>query len=172
MENGSVTPKKCCVKYDPPTLILYYETSIKNVRKRSIPIKDLPLKEGDLILKGLFEGHHKPYLEKFNRDQIIRVMNVLIEKNDGIKISEQKTSNNNSSLTGIDFENDNLNQLDDNKLNEVKTLMNGSFEQNQVKPGDQNWQYNIEVDFDKGANNGETGVIESAEWDDESDMEF
>ena len=169
---NNITPKRCCIKFDPPTLILYYETSKDNVRKRSIPIKDLPLKEGNLILKDLYDSHHKSYLEKFRKEQIIRVMNLLIEKNDGVKISQKE---NDANLGEINFKEDNLNQLDDDKLNEVKKHMNSSFEQNQVKPGDQKWQYDIEVDFENGEDSAvaeAVGGIESAGWDEESDMEF
>ena len=170
-----ITPKRCCVKYDPPMLVLYYETSKDNIRKRTIPIKDLPLKEGNLILKDLYNSHHKSYLEKFSKRQIVRVLNILIEKNDGINITYQE---NDETIDGINIKEDNLNQLDDVKLNEVKKHMNSSFEQNQVKPGDQNWQYDIEVDFENAAeDSGALGIvdidgIESAGWDEESDMEF
>ena len=81
-------------------------------------------------------------------------------------------------MDGINIKEDNLNQLDDKKLNEVKKHMNSSFEQNQVKPGDQNWQYDIEVDFENAdEDSGALAVadidgIESAGWDEESDMEF
>ena len=170
-----IIPKKCCVKYDPPTLVLYYETSKNIVRKRSIPIKDLPLKEGNLILKDLYNSHHKSYLEKFRKEQIVRILNILIQNNDGIKISYQESDD---TVDGINIKEDNLNQLDDKKLNEVKKHMNSSFEQNQVKPGDQNWQYDIEVDFENAdEDSGALAVadidgIESAGWDEESDMEF
>ena len=62
----------------------------------------------------------------------------------------------------------NLNKLDDDELNKVKQKMDETFEENQIKPGDENWQYDIEVDFDKGVNKIESG------WDseEESEMEF
>ena len=162
-----ITPKKCCLKYDPPTLVLFYEMSPAKLHRRSIPIKDLPLKEGNLILKDLYKSHHGKYLEKFKSEQIVRVLNILIEKNNGIKI----TKTNDENFDGINFNKDNLNKLDDEKLNEVKKHMNSSFEQNQVKPGDQDWKYDIEVDFETGGGD-ERGGIETAGWDDESDMEF
>lgn len=167
-----ITPKKCCVKYDPPTLVLYYETLKDNIRKRTIPIKSLPLKEGNLILKDLYNSHHKSYLEKFRKEQIVRILNILIENNNGIKIVHHE---NDETVKGINIKEDNLNQLDDDKLNQVKKHMNSSFEQNQVKPGDQNWQYDIEVDFesaDQDVGVADIDGIESAGWDEESDMEF
>ena len=98
------------------------------------------------------------------------MLNLLIDKNDGIKIDLSTTDN---EIQGINLKEDNLNKLDDEKLNEVKKQMNSSFEHNQVKPGDSNWKYDIEVDF--GSDLNDVGKIESAGWDDEdddSDMEF
>ena len=65
-------------------------------------------------------------------------------------------------------ENENLNRLDDDNLNKVKDKMSVSFERNRIKPGDENWKYNIEVDFEVDEGN----KMESG-WDsDESDNEF
>ena len=66
-------------------------------------------------------------------------------------------------------ETENLNKLDDEELEKVKEKMSVKFEENQVKPEDQDWKYDIEVDFDLDAGN----KIESG-WDasEESDMEF
>ena len=163
-----INPKKCCVKFDPPTLVLFYELSKEEkIHRRSIPIKDLPLKQGSQILKELFDSHHGKYIQKFKKDQIIRIMNILIEKNGGTSIKPDQFNDEES--TGVNIKEDNLNKLNDDKLNEVKKHMNTSFEQNQVKPGDDNWEYDINVDFD----NNIAGGIESSAWDeDESDLEF
>ena len=161
-----IVPKKCCLKYDPPSLVLFYEKPDENkMRRRSIPIKNIQKKDGDTIFLDLLDGHHGKYLLKFKRAQLIRVLNVLIEKNNGTRIKLDSDV-----VSGVKLTEDNLNKLDDDKLNEVKKHMNSSFESNQVKPGDVNWKYDLEVDF----GNDELGKIESAGWDDEddSDMEF
>ena len=46
-----------------------------------------------------------------------------------------------------------------NKISQVE------FEAHQKKMGDEDFQYDVEVDF-------ETGAIETCEWDDEDDIEF
>ena len=68
----------------------------------------------------------------------------------------------------LDVKDENLNKLDDAELNKVKDKMSVSFEQNRIKPGDENWKYDIEVDFEEeGGNKMESG------WDsEESDIEF
>jgi len=163
-----IDPKKCCVKFDPPTQVLFYEiTKEKKIHRRSIPIKNLPLKQGGQILKELFDSHHGKYIERFKKEQIIRVLNILIEKNNGTSIKVNQF--NDKETFGINMDEDNLNKLNDEKLNEVKKHMNSSFVENQVKPGDDNWEYDINVDFDDNI----AGGIESAGWDEEeSDMEF
>ena len=64
--------------------------------------------------------------------------------------------------------NKDLNKLDDAELDKVKEKMSESFEEHRVKPGDKDWKYDIEVDFEENAGN----KIESG-WDsEESDLEF
>ena len=49
--------------------------------------------------------------------------------------------------------------------------MDEEFEAHRLKPGDEGWKYDNEVDF----SNPQGGVIESSAWDDDdddSDMEF
>ena len=62
---------------------------------------------------------------------------------------------------------DDLNKLDDYELDKRKADMDKDFEKNRVKPGDADFVYDKEVDFNEGK-------IESG-WDDDeeySDPEF
>ena len=61
---------------------------------------------------------------------------------------------------------ENLNRVDPETLQRKKLIMDTSFEQKRKKPGDPDFQYNVEVDF-------ETAVVETSGWDsEESDMDF
>ena len=60
----------------------------------------------------------------------------------------------------LDLDED-MNKLDDMELNKRKALMNEEFEANRVKPGDQEFLYDKEVEFD-------AGKMESG-WDDDED---
>ena len=159
------SPKKCCIKYDPPTLVLFYEVkSSGKLHRRSIPIRSNSSSNNEKILDNLLkESHHSKYLKEYKREQLQRLIKMLLEKESGLKIdlTEKKAP--------VDIEATDLNRLDDEKLNLVKDIMNESFENNQVKPGDVGWKYDVETEFDR--NNGK---IESSGWDegDESDMEF
>ena len=55
-----------------------------------------------------------------------------------------------------------LNKLGDHELNQRKAAMDIDFEKHRLKPGDDGFEYDKEVDFD------DVGKIESG-WDDEDD---
>ncbi|XP_078487415.1 centrosomal protein of 19 kDa-like isoform X2 [Ciona intestinalis] len=61
-----------------------------------------------------------------------------------------------------------LNKLDESKVEQAKRIMDEGFEQNRLKPGDEDFQYDVEVDFDN------VGPVESSGWDDDNseDNEF
>ena len=85
------------------------------------------------------------------------------------KLHNQVYGNEDASRPGPGIaENENFNRLGDDDLNKVKDKMSVSFEKNRVKPGDENWKYDVEIDFEENGGN----KIESG-WDsDESDNEF
>ena len=45
-----------------------------------------------------------------------------------------------------------LNKLSDSELNKKKAEMDQVFEQHRVRPGDEGFQYDVEVDFENGKN--------------------
>ena len=45
-----------------------------------------------------------------------------------------------------------LNKLSDTELNKKKAEMNQVFERHRVRPGDEGFQYDVEVDFESGKN--------------------
>lgn len=45
-----------------------------------------------------------------------------------------------------------LNKLDDTELNKKKAEMDQVFEQHRVRPGDDGFEYDVEVDFENGKN--------------------
>ena len=54
------SPKKCCIKYEPPTLVLFYELkSTGKLHRRSIPIRDFNNGNNKGVLESLLkESHH------------------------------------------------------------------------------------------------------------------
>ena len=112
-----------------------------------------------------------------------RVLKVLVDKNRGIdfalgssSVNNNNNNNNNDEKkenalpSHVDLTTSNLNKLDDSDLQKVKDVMDEEFEKNRLKPGDEGWKYDVEVDFSTPQ-----GGIESSAWDnddDDSDMEF
>ena len=162
----SITPKKCGVRVDPPTLILTYinETTGKK-RQRSMPIRNFTKRTG--ITRAAQElcnnPRHKKYLENIKQSQVEKLLQIIQERLKGLSLDEalDKVKGERS----IDPEED-LNRLDDDALDKKKEVMDETFQKNRKKPGDQDFEYDVEVDFEK-----EGPPIESSGWDSENDSE-
>ncbi|XP_046850887.1 centrosomal protein of 19 kDa-like [Xenia sp. Carnegie-2017] len=136
------TPRQCGVKYDPPSLILYYVINATGkVHRRSMPLRDFSIHSNlDETVEKLKSGRHKHYLEKISSEQIHRLLS---------KIQEQlPPENNNKVLQNVQDED--LNKLSDKELNKRKAEMDHVFEEHRVKPGDEGFEYNVEVEFEGG----------------------
>merc|ERR550514_2048202 len=66
---------------------------------------------------------------------------------------------------GIDTKNkeSNLNAMDVKQVNYFKKKMTNDFEKNMLKPGDDGWEYDKQVDFDQNEDN---------EWDEDMSEEM
>ena len=108
---------------------------------------------------------HKKYVAHITKGQLDRLVTIIKDKFSGMSLTESLAKN--DAMDQIDPE-ENLNAVDDDTLRRKKSLMEATFEKNRIKPGDPDFQYDVEVDFDQ------ENVIESG-WDsdaDGSDMEF
>ena len=63
--------------------------------------------------------------------------------------------------------NEDFNRVDEEELDRIKKKMDVSFEANRVKPGDDSYQYDLDVEF-------ESVEVDACSWDsnDESDPDF
>ncbi|XP_072034711.1 centrosomal protein of 19 kDa-like [Amphiura filiformis] len=161
----SITPKKCGVRVDPPTLILtYINEATGKKRQRSMPIRNFTKRSGvTRVAEDLCTNpRHKKYLENIKQSQVEKLLQIIQERLKGLSMDEtlEKVKGERS----IDPEED-LNQLDDDALNKKKEVMDETFEKNRKKPGDNDFEYEVEVDFDK-----EGPPIESG-WDSENDSD-
>ena len=163
----SITPKKCAIRVDPPTLILTYtDDSTGKDRQRSMPLRNFTKRSGvNRFVKELKSNpRHKKYLENVSAAQIEKLLNIIKERLTGLSIdaSVDKVKKELS----IDPDED-LNKLSDDALDQKKHIMDKTFEKNRKKPGDEGFQYDVDVDFGNGG-------IESSGWDsgDDSDPSF
>ena len=115
-----ISPKKCCIRYDPPTLILFYEIkSSGKLHRRSIPLRHVDFEQTTEheIVDDLKRTHHSKYINVFNVVQIKRLLKLLIEKNGGLNIDlvspidYKKDDTNKSVLDTLDIERTDLNKL-------------------------------------------------------------
>ena len=152
------TPRQCGVKFDPPALVLYYVINATGkVHRRSMPLRNFSVKSNvDEMAANLKSGKHKRYLENIPTEQIQRLLS---------KIKEQLPQKKDDASSNMEVED--LNKLSDNELNKKKAEMDEVFEEHRVKPGDEGFQYDVEVDFENGKN-----VSGWDSDDDDSDPDF
>ena len=164
------SPKKCGIKYTPPTLVLIYEDYVMHkTKRRSIPLRGLTYNsDPQEIARSLYDNpSHSPYLKRITRTQIEglvgRVIRQLAEHHPRrlpeLPLTSTPTS---SKMLGHDQD---LNRLGDMDLNREKEKMNTLFEKNKISQDDQNYEYDIEMDFADGAK------LESG-WDSGDEIDF
>ncbi|XP_033095241.1 centrosomal protein of 19 kDa-like [Anneissia japonica] len=160
-----VAPKKCGVKLDPPMLVLTYENASKKLRVRSMPLRNFTKNSNIPRFATELKNNprHKQYLEHVSKFQIEKLLKIVQEVLRGSSLNESLD------ITKKEYEidpNEDLNKLDDEDLQRKKTAMNNSYEMNRRKPGDPDYQYDIEVEFPAMKNEG----IETSAWDSGSDL--
>ncbi|XP_006823945.1 centrosomal protein of 19 kDa-like [Saccoglossus kowalevskii] len=159
----SIMPQQCGVRFDPPALVLTYHNHRGNLHRRTMPIRGFTKRSGiTRTAESLVSNpRHRKYLENISRPQIEKLLRIIQEHMKGISLDE--------TLGAIKMENtidpdEDLNKLDDIALSRKKAIMDEDFEKNRKKPGDEGFEYEVEVDF--------LPAIETSGWDDQSDPEF
>lgn len=149
---------------------IFFGLLLGKLHKRSMPIRKLNKDSSipDVVTDLKKSSNHGKYLEDISHKQLENLLTMIQNKMNGkdpIQLKDSalrlKSSPNNS-----DQEED-LNKLDDYELDKRKADMDKDFEKNRIKPGDEDFVYDKEVEFNEGK-------IESG-WDDDdeySDPEF
>lgn len=162
---SDIKPLKIGVRFKQPAIILLYEAKSK-YRKRIMPIRGLKKNSAVSIVAGDLKDHHSKYLMDVPDLKIEKMLRLIQNDMKGLDLEE--------SLQELEKEfsvnpEENLNELTDEELKRKKEIMDLTFEKNRKKPGDPDFQYDVEVDFSQVAG------IESSIWDsekDEPDVEF
>ena len=162
------SPKKCGIKYSPPTLVLIYEdTVMEKMKRRSIPLKKLThTSVVEEVIDNLYtKSKHSVYLSKIPRIQIEglvgKIIRELAESNPRILPQVPRTSTPTPTSTAA-AELD-LNKFGDFELKREKEKMDLLFEKNKVCQENKDFEYDIDVDFERGAK------VESG-WDSGDDV--
>ena len=106
-------------------------------------------------------ARHKKYLETFPLPQLEKLIQIIQDHMNGIGLKDSLKKNKDMDTISP---NEDLNRVDAGTLARKKAIMEQAFEAHRKKPGDKDFQYDVEVDFEGG--------IESCEWDSASDDEF
>lgn len=163
--NEAIKPLKIGVRFKHPAIVLLYQEGSK-YRKRIMPIRGLKKNSAVSIISGELKEHHSKYLADVPDLKIEKMLRLIQNDMKGLDLDE--------SLLELEKEfsvdpDENLNDLSDDQLKRKKNIMDLTFEKNRKKPGDPDFQYDVEVDFSQVAG------IESSVWDsekDETDVEF
>ncbi|KAL9970638.1 hypothetical protein ACROYT_G023048 [Oculina patagonica] len=164
------TSRKCGVKFDPPTLVVYYEVNLTGkLHKRSMPIRKLTKDSSipDVVDDLKKSSHHGKYLEDISNKQLENLLTMIQNKMKGIDPIQVKDSWTLPKSSPNKEQDEDLNKLDDYELDKRKADMDKDFEKNRIRPEDEDFVYDKEVDFNEGR-------MESG-WDDEdeySDPDF
>jgi len=160
--------KKCGVKFDPPALVLSYKDwKSGKLRQRSMPLRQFSKNSSiERTVEDLqSNSRHSKYVRLLSVSQLQRLLTIIKDKLSGLSLEASIARNND--MDRIDPE-ENLNKVDEETLQRKKLQMDNTFEKKRIRPGDPDFQYNVEVDFDAGI-----GTVETSGWDsDGSDIEF
>ncbi|XP_078694620.1 centrosomal protein of 19 kDa-like [Branchiostoma floridae x Branchiostoma belcheri] len=148
--------RKCGIRFDPPALfITYTDKSAGKTRCRTMPIRNFTKTSTVTRFVEDFRKNprHKKFLENVPKSQLEKLLRLLQDNLRGMSLDE--------SLNEIRKEysidpNEDLNKVDEETLRKKKTAMEDSFEKNRKKPGDPDFEYEVERDFQP---------VETCEWD-------
>ena len=165
-------PKKCGIRYEPPTLVLeYVVVATGKLHRRCMPLRDVNAGSIPETVARKFKNNpkHGKYLEKISQEKLTRILGKCIKY---MKGAAAIGSNKPTRLNLEDDFGDNPGDMDMNKLNDSelqfeKAKMNKDFLSKQIKPGDPDYEYDKEVDF----GSGKLGAVE-CDWDESENSDF
>ncbi|XP_059177441.1 centrosomal protein of 19 kDa-like [Physella acuta] len=157
---------KCGVRFEPPTFVLTYkDRKTGKFRRRSMPLRNFnKLTSIDTIIEDLKSNpRHSKFVRLLLPAQLQRLLTIVKDKLSGLSLEASIARNDAMDTLRPD---ENLNKVDPETLQRKKLVMDLSFEKKRKKPGDPDFQYNVEVDF-------EPVEVKTSEWDSgESDIDF
>lgn len=152
--------EQCGIKLKPPSLVVTYVDKSTNKRRcRTMPVRNF--KESSSVTKFSEDlksnQRHRTLLSGVTQIQIEKLLLIIQGTLKGRSLDESISAAE-KELT-VDPDKD-LNKLDETEVEKAKKIMDVSFERNRVKPDDDEFQYDIEVDFDQ------METVQASGWDD------
>ncbi len=161
--------KKCGVRFEPPAIMVTYVNSSGKLHRRTMPLRNFNKRSGvPRVAEELKNSsRHKKYLEHLPLPQLEKLICIIRDKMNGVSLESSLRKN--SKLTDLDPDED-LNKVDEETLKRKKAIMEEAFNKNKKEIGDEDFVYDVEVDFEGAA--GGAATVETCEWDSNSDNEF
>ena len=178
---ASTSVKKCGVQFEPPALIFLYSKG-QDMRRKTIPLRNFSNKSDiSTTVNELYsKDRYKDVVNLVPKDQLKRLVTILRNKMNGITLGESldslkketeqsnlekklPSSDRNSNIDLSQTSQEDLNKASDEYLAIRKAQMNETFQKNQKKKDDVDFQYDVEVEFEPQKN---------SEWDSESEHSF
>ena len=165
-------PKKCGIRYEPPTLVVEYVVlATGKLHRRSMPLRDVNANSNPDNEARKFKNNpkHGKYLEKISQEKLSRILSKCIKFLKGaaaIGASKPVRLNLDDDLMGGPTDMD-MNKLNDSELQFEKSKMNKDFMDKQIRPGDPGYEYDKEVDY----GSGNLGDVE-CDWDESENSDF
>mmetsp|Transcript_67444 Transcript_67444/g.197225 ORF Transcript_67444/g.197225 Transcript_67444/m.197225 type:complete len:201 (-) Transcript_67444:357-959(-) len=179
---GDVCPKRFGLNYDPPSIILeYLQVSTGKLFHRRIGLRRLRANSDPARVAEKLRQKNKALLaeDRVSFDQIVSLVSRLQEgpskreKVQGDKAVACKGIDNRVNnvvdivehrFENVDYHTMNLNKLSPEEVLQHKAKMDIAFYQNQKKPGDADYVYDVQVDFN-------TEEAADNDWDSEEDLD-
>jgi centrosomal protein CEP19 len=156
--------KRCGVKFSPPALVLNYLIKDSGkMHRRTMPLRNFSKNSSiDATVDELLASpRHSKFIKCMPKFQLYRLIAIIRDKLGGMSLEDSLAKN--DEIDRLDPEED-LNKVDPETLVRKKSIMEDTFEKNLKKPGDPDFQYDVQIDFNE---------VEACEWDsEESDQEF
>ena len=165
------SPRRFGISVSPPQIVVEYNKPSKNkLYHHKIKVKNLSKDTNIRVIVEEIYQKHGPYLnnKKVNKVKIIQLIEKLREKYFAQRESDEKiNSEKRTKKTVNDYnkefdQNENLNLKSKEEIDEIKKKMDEYYEQNNIKVGDKNFQYDVRKEFD------DAGL--PAEWDDDDEI--
>jgi len=158
-ETTDLCPKRFGLNYDPPSIVLeYLQVSTGKLFHRRIGLRRLrPGTDPARVAEKLRQKN--PALlddDKVSFDQIISLVT---------KLQSGLAKRGDDPRKQVDYHKVDLNKLSTEELNSHKAQMDIQFFQNQKKPGDNDFVYDVQVDFGTDENAQPSG------WDSDEDLD-
>ncbi|ELT92780.1 hypothetical protein CAPTEDRAFT_140184 [Capitella teleta] len=153
--------KRCGVRFNPPAIVITYATKAGKTHRRTMPLRNFNKNAGveRVALELQCNKRHEKYLSHVPLHQLKKMISIIKDKLHGLPMDDILKKN--KDIDKIDPEED-LNLVDEGILKHKKAVMDQTFERNRKKPGDVDFIYDVEKDFEGGA-------IESCDWDSDND---